>query len=71
MFVSEFTSIICKLISITGMRFGLVQTKFAIATILKNFKILPETKTKRPLRFDITSSANENQGGIWVKYEKL
>lgn len=53
------------------MRFGLVQTKFAIATILKNFKILPETKTQRPLKFDMTSPANENPGGIWVKFQKL
>lgn len=53
------------------MRFGLVQIKFAIATILKNFKVLPETQTKRPLRFDMKSPANENPGGIWVKYQKL
>lgn len=52
------------------MRFGLVQTKFAIATILKNFNILPEAQTKRPLKFDKKSPANENEGGIWVKYEK-
>lgn len=53
------------------MRFGLVQTKFAIATILKNFKILPELQTKRPLKFDKNSQSNENEGGIWVKFQKI
>lgn len=58
-------------ILITGMRFGLVQTKFAIATIVKNFLVLPEAQTQRPLKFDMKSPANENPGGIWVKYQKL
>ncbi|CAO1432985.1 unnamed protein product [Diamesa hyperborea] len=54
-----------------GMRFGLVQTKFAIATIVKNFLVLPEAQTQRPLKFDMKSPANENPGGIWVKYQNL
>jgi cytochrome P450 family 6 len=55
-----------------GMRFALVNVKFAIATIIKNFKVtLDTTKTVLPLKFDPKNPNIAPLGGFWVKFEKI
>lgn len=55
-----------------GMRFGLVNTAFAIATIIKNYKVsLDTSKVPLPLQLDIKKQGMEPNGGYWVKIEKI
>lgn len=55
-----------------GMRFGLVNSMFGVATIIKNFKVTTDTmKLSLPIRFDPKSMGGDPVGGPWVKLEKL
>lgn len=46
--------------------------KFAVATVIKNFKVsLDTSKTQLPLSFDPKSVVIAPVGGFWGKFEKL
>lgn len=50
----------------------MVNVKFAIATLVKNFKAtLDTTKTQLPLTFDPKYPAMAPVGGFWVNYERI
>ena len=53
-----------------GMRFALLEAKVALVAVLRNFTLLPGTKTKEPLKQDPISGVNWPQGGLWVKVAK-
>lgn len=54
------------------MRFAMVNTSFAIATIIKNFKVtLDMTKIRLPIAWDPRKMALEPIGGPWAKFQKL
>ncbi|CRL05217.1 CLUMA_CG018035, isoform A [Clunio marinus] len=54
-----------------GMRFALVNVKFVIATIIKNFKVtLDTTKTPSSFKFCPKSTFIAPVGGFWAKFEK-
>jgi cytochrome P450 len=55
-----------------GQRFGLLTVKFAIATIIRNFKVtVDDTKIKWPLRIDPKRGGDIDPiGGYWVRFEK-
>jgi hypothetical protein len=48
-----------------------MSTKFGIASILKNFKVLPDGRTQYPLKYDPTNIQGAVEGGDWVRFEKL
>lgn len=53
-------------------RFAQVNVKFAIATIIKNFKVTLDTsKTRFPIIFDPKNPNIAPVGGFWVKFEKI
>jgi cytochrome P450 family 6 len=55
-----------------GSKYAIVNIKFAIATIVKNFKVkIDEKKTKIPLTFDPKITLMYPNGGCWVKFEKI
>lgn len=54
-----------------GMRFGLLQTKVGILSVLKNFKISINEKTKLPLKLDVNNFMPQVVGGIWLDMEKI
>ncbi|XP_044255035.1 probable cytochrome P450 6a23 [Tribolium madens] len=54
-----------------GMRFGLLQTKVGLTTILKNYKIKLNSKTKVPLIMDKKSFISSAEGGVWLDVDKL
>lgn len=55
-----------------GMRFAQVNVKFAIATVIKNFKVTLDTsKTQLPLTFKPKSPTLEPPGGFWVNFEEV
>ncbi|KAF2889517.1 hypothetical protein ILUMI_16656, partial [Ignelater luminosus] len=53
------------------LRFGLMQTKVALAILLKNYKFTLNSKTETPLAFDIKSIILSVKGGVWLNAEKL
>lgn len=54
-----------------GMRFGVLQTKITLITIIQNYKISPSSKTKEPLDILPASFVNVPTGGHWVEFTKL
>lgn len=49
----------------TGIRFALAQTKAALMTIIRDYKIIPSIKQK-PLQIDTRAFATQTIDGIWV-----
>ncbi|XP_059610494.1 cytochrome P450 6a2-like [Phlebotomus argentipes] len=55
-----------------GMRFGLLQTRIGIITMLSNYRLTVCDKTpKAPLEFMPTSIVLKVQSGIWLRMDKL
>ncbi|KAJ3659268.1 hypothetical protein Zmor_010965 [Zophobas morio] len=54
-----------------GLRFGMLQSKVGLTTLLKNYKIKLSSKTKTPLELDKNSFVTTAEGGIWIDVEKL
>lgn len=54
-----------------GLRFGLMQTKVGLASILRNFKFSVSSKTEEPLQMKANSLVLAAVGEIWLNAEKL
>ena len=55
-----------------GMRFALINFKFGLATIIKNFKVeLDTSKTKIPFKYNPKSPALAPTDGFWIKFAKV
>lgn len=54
-----------------GLRFGLMQTKVGLASILRNFKFTVSPKTEEPLQMKANSIVLAAVGEIWLEAEKL
>lgn len=54
-----------------GLRFGLMQAKVGLASLLRNFKFTVDSKTKEPLQMRAGSLVLAAEGEIWLKAEKL
>ncbi|KAJ6632804.1 putative cytochrome P450 6a14, partial [Pseudolycoriella hygida] len=54
-----------------GLRFGLMQTKVGLATILKNFQLSPCSKSTNPLVIDAISPVLAPEGGLWLNVKKI
>ncbi|XP_044261647.1 probable cytochrome P450 6a23 [Tribolium madens] len=54
-----------------GMRFGLMQTKVGLATLLKNYKFTVGKKTQEPLKWKVASFVLAAEGEVWLDAEKL
>ena len=53
-----------------GMRFALLESKLALAMILKKFIVLTSNKTEEPLVIDPNRTITYVKGGLYVKLEK-
>ncbi|XP_055588835.1 uncharacterized protein LOC129741152 [Uranotaenia lowii] len=53
-----------------GMRFGLMQTRVGLASLLKNFRFSVSPKTPNPIQFDPKNNLTGFLGGMWLKIEK-
>ncbi|KAI7815421.1 cytochrome p450 [Rhyzopertha dominica] len=54
-----------------GQRFGLMQTKVGLATLLKDYKFLLNSKTISPLVMDRHGLVLSAKGGIWLNAAKI
>lgn len=55
-----------------GLRFAHLQTKIGIATVIDNFKVSVNAKTKLPITFDLEQSVSQHAtGGLWLDFVKL
>lgn len=60
------------LLNFSSSRFALVNVKFAIATIIKNFQVtLDESKTHPSLKFDVRNAIYAPRGGFWVNFKNI
>lgn len=54
-----------------GMRFALMQSKAAVAEIVRNFDISVSTKTQVPLVIDPKEYINVKTGGVWLDFKPV
>lgn len=54
----------------TGQRFGILQTKQAVVSLLHNYNISITDETKLPLKFATDSVIVTPEGGIYLRFEK-
>lgn len=54
-----------------GMRFGMMQTRVGLATILNNFRLLPSARTAIPMKFQASSVILSPEGGMYLRMEPL
>ncbi|XP_060523673.1 cytochrome P450 6a2-like isoform X2 [Cylas formicarius] len=54
-----------------GLRFGLLQSKVGIATVIKNFKLSVNEKTVTPLVMDPDSFISSAKGSVWLNMTKV
>lgn len=54
-----------------GMRFGMMQTRLGLITLIKDYEIKPCAKTEVPLKMDPKSFLTTTLGGIWLHFEPL
>lgn len=54
-----------------GMRFGLMQTKVGLASLLRNFKFSVNEKTQEPLKMKPNTLVLSTKGEIWLNAEKI
>jgi cytochrome P450 family 6 len=52
------------------MRFGLLQTKVGLVTLLSKNRIEVSNKTSVPLKYDTKTAIMTAAGGIWLKIVK-
>ena len=56
---------------IVGMRFGLMQTKVGLATLLRHYKFTVNEKTLEPLKMKVNTIITSAEGEIWLSAEKI
>lgn len=54
-----------------GMRFGLMQTRLGLISLLKNFRVEHCDKTPKTVKFSPTSQLISLEGGVWLKLVEL
>ncbi|XP_060535577.1 uncharacterized protein LOC132707671 [Cylas formicarius] len=54
-----------------GLRFGLLQSKVGVATIVRNFRLTLNPRTAQPLKFDGGVFTTTAEGGIWLDVQHV
>lgn len=56
---------------LTGARFGLLQAKVGILTILKSFKVTLNNKTKTPIKYLTKNIVTTVDGDVWLNLSPI
>ena len=51
------------------MRFAMMETKLALANIIRKFKLIPSEKTIEPLELDPMAAITYVKSGLYIKVE--
>jgi cytochrome P450 family 28 len=54
-----------------GQRFGVLQIKIGVVYILKNYQLLVNKKTQRPLKYNPMYFLTSPVGGLWIDFKKI
>ncbi|XP_039452390.1 cytochrome P450 6a2-like [Culex pipiens pallens] len=54
-----------------GLRFGMLQSRVGLATVLSKYRISPCSRTAIPLEFSVRSGVLQPKEGLWLKVEPL
>lgn len=54
-----------------GMRFGMLQTKIGLATVLRNYRVTLSDKTKLPIKFHPRLFIPTIEGDLWLNLERV
>ncbi|XP_015834511.1 probable cytochrome P450 6a20 [Tribolium castaneum] len=54
-----------------GLRFGMLQAKVGLATLLGNYKVTLSQKTQTPLEMDCKAFITTTKEGIWLDFTRL
>ncbi|KAF2896689.1 hypothetical protein ILUMI_09486 [Ignelater luminosus] len=54
-----------------GLRFGIMQTKFGLTTLLKYFRVTTYQKTKVPLQVNPQNFILSVREGVWLEAERI
>lgn len=54
-----------------GMRFGGMQTKVGLTSVLRNYRVTLNNKTRVPVKLKKNEIFPYVDGGIWLNFEKL
>ena len=60
----------CVNFTISGMRFGLMQTKVGLVSLLSKYEISVGENTPVPLKIDTKSFILAPLGGMWLKIKR-
>jgi cytochrome P450 family 6 len=63
--------LIVSIFAFVGMRFGLMQSKMGLSSLLKNYKFTVNKKTIEPLKMKVKSFIPTAEGEIWLDAEKI
>jgi len=59
-----------ELLIFTGMRFGLMQTKVGLVSLLSKYQLSVSKKTPIPVVFDPRTNILSPKGGMWLQIRK-
>lgn len=54
-----------------GLRFGMMQTRIGLATILSSYKLSPSERTLIPMEFLPNGIVVQPKGGMYLRIEKI
>lgn len=54
-----------------GVRFGMIETKVGLVTLLSKFRFRKSDRTQLPLTFNLKNLVLSPEGGLYLKIEKI
>lgn len=60
-----------NILILAGLRFGKLQTKVGLISLLRNHEFFLSERTPMPLELDSESFTLSAKGNLWLKYKKI
>lgn len=54
-----------------GLRFGMMQSKLGLVSLIRNFRITLSEKTEQPIEFRKNAFILTTESGMWIKFKKI